>query len=127
MEITYVLSVLWFNLAVSNWDQTAAHSPLLFLPTGWGREWAKRETHGLIQFNKVTKQILLLIVKGNMQNKLYAVQFFSPPGDQLRSQPPSSDRGTCGFPGAHGFHHTREFCKTGQKNPKNLNSWKSSN
>jgi len=40
----------------------------------------------------------------NTQNKLYTIQFFSLPNDQLRSQSPSSDHGTCGFPRAHEFH-----------------------
>ena len=38
-----------------------------------------------------------------MQNKLYTIQFFSLPDDQLRGQSPSSDRGNRGLPGAQEF------------------------
>jgi len=65
-----------------------------------------------------------------MQNKLYTIQFFSPPNDQLHSKYPSSDCRTHRFPGAHmfhGFHQTHKFCRTHHTHGKTLNSWKSSN
>jgi len=50
--------------------------------------------------------IIIIIIIMNMQNKLYTLQFFSPPNDQICNQSPSSDHGTHRFPGAH------EFCQT---------------
>jgi len=47
----------------------------------------------------MTKEILLLlIIIMTMQNKLYMIQFFSLPNDQLHNQSLSSDPRICGFP-----------------------------
>jgi len=75
------------------------------------------------QFSKTTKELLLLLLK-NMQNKLYTIQFFSPPDDELRNQSLSSDHGTHRFPGPHKFLRfcqTHEFRRSHQTHRKRLN------
>jgi len=45
----------------------------------------------------------------NVQNKLYTIQFFSLPDDQLRSQFPNSDDGTCRSCQTREFQTTRQI------------------
>ena len=79
---------MWFNPAAGNSapDSRSLTPPLP--PRETGRKREKRENFWVDrQFNKVTKEILILIILliMSIQNKLYTV--FSPPDDQLAASP----------------------------------------
>ena len=76
------------------------------------------------QFKKTTKKgiiiIIIIIINTNMQNKLYTIQFFSPPDDWSRSQSLSIYHWTCRVRRAWGF------CRAHRTPGKRLNLQKSS-
>ena len=105
--------LLWFNPAAGNWElDTCSLSPPLPPQKDGEENWWKGKTLGLRwrQFNKRTKEILLLVIIMHMQNKQYTIQFFLTVQWLILSQSPSSG---CGFHGTPSW--------------KSSNSWKSLN
>jgi len=115
----YMCMLSWFNLAVGSYTLDSHSLTHPFPLSGLGRrneQKVKLMDWDKTQFNKTTKEILILLPIMNMQNKLYTIQLSHHP---MTSSQPASKQQSQNL-------ELMDF-KNFENSWKRLNSWKSSN